>query len=300
MVTFQSRFGKAEWLKPYTEPTLVALAQQGVGRVDVFCPGFAADCLETLEEIDQEARAAFLAAGGKEFGYIPCLNDQHEGIAALAAIAMSHLAGWTTPRRPARRSSSGEAARPGGRRVGLGRGRLGRCARLAGHRSPCRHPIPRPACGSTSGCGRRASSRPARSPPKRSPGAASASTARPPRLARGPDRRHARACARARSRAPSSSLGVSRVRGPAPVGPGAVPGDGGKRRRARGRRAGAPPDARAGRGASSRAARPSATAASSPTGTAGAPRSTATEAIAHSGRENGPLKLQGNAPKSSG
>jgi len=100
VVTFQSRFGKAEWLKPYTEPTLVALAKQGVARVDVFCPGFAADCLETLEEIDQEARAAFLAAGGKEFGYIPCLNDQHEGIAALAAIAIGHMAGWTTSPAP--------------------------------------------------------------------------------------------------------------------------------------------------------------------------------------------------------
>jgi ferrochelatase len=97
VVTFQSRFGKAEWLQPYTAPTLVDLAKQGVGRVDVFCPGFAADCLETLEEIDQEARATFLAAGGKEFGYIPCLNDQHEGIAALAAIAIGHMAGWMQP-----------------------------------------------------------------------------------------------------------------------------------------------------------------------------------------------------------
>src|SRR4030095_5975187 len=95
VVTFQSRFGKAEWLKPYTKPTLVALAKQGVGRVDVFCPGFVADCPETLEEIDQEARAAFLAAGGKEFGYIPCLNDQHEGIAALAGVAIAHMAGWS-------------------------------------------------------------------------------------------------------------------------------------------------------------------------------------------------------------
>ncbi len=94
VVTFQSRFGKAEWLKPYTEPTLVALAQKGVGRVDVMCPGFAADCLETLEEIDQEARAAFLGAGGKEFSYVPCLNDQHEGIAALAGIAIRHMQGW--------------------------------------------------------------------------------------------------------------------------------------------------------------------------------------------------------------
>ena len=74
LVTFQSRFGKAEWLQPYTEPTLVALARQGVRRVDVMCPGFAADCLETLEEIDLEARAAFMAAGGQEFHYVPCLN----------------------------------------------------------------------------------------------------------------------------------------------------------------------------------------------------------------------------------
>ena len=96
VVTFQSRFGRAEWLQPYTEPTLVSLAQAGVARVDVFCPGFTSDCLETLEEIDQEARAAFGAAGGKRFGYIPCLNDQHEWIAALAGIAIRHLQGWDT------------------------------------------------------------------------------------------------------------------------------------------------------------------------------------------------------------
>jgi ferrochelatase len=95
-VTFQSRFGRAEWLQPYTEPTLVALARAGVARVDVFCPGFTADCLETLEEIDQEARAAFLAAGGKQFGYIPCLNDQPQWLAALADVARRHLQGWNT------------------------------------------------------------------------------------------------------------------------------------------------------------------------------------------------------------
>ena len=94
LVTFQSRFGKAKWLEPYTEPTLVALAKQGVTRVDVFCPGFTSDCLETLEEIAQEARAAFLGAGGRGFEYIPALNDQHEWIAALANIAMQHLQGW--------------------------------------------------------------------------------------------------------------------------------------------------------------------------------------------------------------
>ena len=94
LVTFQSRFGKAKWLTPYTEPTLVALATQGIKRVDVMCPGFTADCLETLEEIDQEARSAYLAAGGEVFHYIACLNDQHEWIAALAAIATRHLQGW--------------------------------------------------------------------------------------------------------------------------------------------------------------------------------------------------------------
>ncbi len=96
VVTFQSRFGRAEWLQPYTEPTLVELARAGVGHADVFCPGFTSDCLETLEEIDQEARAAFMAAGGKRFGYIACLNDQHEWLDALAAIAVRHLQGWDT------------------------------------------------------------------------------------------------------------------------------------------------------------------------------------------------------------
>jgi protoporphyrin/coproporphyrin ferrochelatase len=96
VVTFQSRFGRAQWLQPYTEPTLVELARAGVGRVDVFCPGFTSDCLETLEEIDQEARAAFLAAGGTTFGFIPCLNDQHEWMAALSALVMRHLHGWDT------------------------------------------------------------------------------------------------------------------------------------------------------------------------------------------------------------
>jgi len=96
IVTFQSRFGKAKWLTPYTEPTLLALAAQGVKRIDVMCPGFVADCLETLEEIDQHARAAFLGAGGEAFHYIACLNDQHEWIAALASIALRHLQGWDT------------------------------------------------------------------------------------------------------------------------------------------------------------------------------------------------------------
>ncbi|MBW8847278.1 MAG: ferrochelatase [Burkholderiales bacterium] len=95
-VTFQSRFGKAKWLEPYTEPSLIKLAKGGTKAVDVICPGFSADCLETLEEIAQEARAAFLAAGGQRFGYIPCLNDHPTGMRALADLAERHLQGWLT------------------------------------------------------------------------------------------------------------------------------------------------------------------------------------------------------------
>ena len=104
-VTFQSRFGKAKWLEPYTEPTLCELAASGVKRVDVMCPGFPADCLETLEEIAQEAREAFLHAGGSEFRYIECLNDQPAWIDALAALAERQLQGW-----PTRTASAAEAA----------------------------------------------------------------------------------------------------------------------------------------------------------------------------------------------
>ena len=93
-VTFQSRFGKAKWLEPYTEPTLIEMAKAGVGRVDVICPGFTGDCLETLEEINQEAREAFLHNGGKEFHYIPCLNDHPRWIEALGQVALQHLGGW--------------------------------------------------------------------------------------------------------------------------------------------------------------------------------------------------------------
>jgi ferrochelatase len=96
VVTFQSRFGKAEWLQPYTEPTLVQLAKSGIKRVDVACPGFTSDCLETLEEIAQECREAFLHTGGQEFHYVPCLNDLPEWISALSHIAMRHMAGWPT------------------------------------------------------------------------------------------------------------------------------------------------------------------------------------------------------------
>ena len=94
LVTFQSRFGKAEWLQPYTAPTLESLAKQGVGRVDVMCPGFTSDCLETLEEIAMEAKEDFLAAGGKAFHYIPCLNEDPRWIEAMAALVEAHAGGW--------------------------------------------------------------------------------------------------------------------------------------------------------------------------------------------------------------
>jgi protoporphyrin/coproporphyrin ferrochelatase len=96
LVSFQSRFGKAEWLQPYTAPTATKLAREGVRRLDVICPGFVADCLETLEEIAMEVKQDFLAAGGKEFSYIPCLNERPDWIAALADLAERHLAGWPT------------------------------------------------------------------------------------------------------------------------------------------------------------------------------------------------------------
>ena len=95
-VTFQSRLGRAKWLQPYTEPTLIELGQAGVKRVDVVCPGFTSDCLETLEEINMEARHAFLEAGGQTFHYIPCLNDDAAWISALGELSQQHLAGWPT------------------------------------------------------------------------------------------------------------------------------------------------------------------------------------------------------------
>ena len=93
-VCFQSRFGRAEWLQPYTAPTLKALGQQGVGRVDVICPGFSSDCLETLEEIALEGKSEFLSAGGKEYHYIPALNEHPLWIEALAGLVRRQLQGW--------------------------------------------------------------------------------------------------------------------------------------------------------------------------------------------------------------
>jgi ferrochelatase len=93
-VCFQSRFGGAEWLKPYTADTLAELPGKGVERVDVVCPGFVADCLETLEEIAIEGKQTFLNAGGKAFQYIPALNEEPAWINALADVALAQLDGW--------------------------------------------------------------------------------------------------------------------------------------------------------------------------------------------------------------
>lgn len=92
--SFQSRVGREEWLRPYTDETLRNWGAQGAGRVDVLCPGFAADCLETLEEIAMQNRDDFLAAGGGELRYIPALNDRPDHVAALAALVRRHAAGW--------------------------------------------------------------------------------------------------------------------------------------------------------------------------------------------------------------
>lgn len=96
-VCFQSRFGKAKWLTPYTTDVLEALGKQKLNRVDVVCPGFVADCLETLEEIAIEGKKTFIEAGGNEFHYISCLNEHPAWINALTQITLNHLQGWLVP-----------------------------------------------------------------------------------------------------------------------------------------------------------------------------------------------------------
>lgn len=94
MTSFQSRFGKAEWLKPYTAGTIEALGKQGVKRLDIFCPGFPADCLETLEEIAMEGCEIFKHAGGQHYHAIPCLNGHQTWINALKIMSLENLGGW--------------------------------------------------------------------------------------------------------------------------------------------------------------------------------------------------------------
>jgi ferrochelatase len=110
-VCFQSRFGKAKWLEPYTEPTVRELAKSGCPSVDLVCPGFVCDCLETLEEIAMEVKEAFLEDGGSQFQYIPCLNDSTAWINAMHEIASTHMSGWQLAQStPAQQNASREAA----------------------------------------------------------------------------------------------------------------------------------------------------------------------------------------------
>jgi ferrochelatase len=117
VVTFQSRFGRAEWLQPYTAPTVQQLAHAGVRRVDVICPGFTSDCLETLEEINMEVRREFEAAGGQEYHYIPCLNESPAWIMGMAEIAEQHLIGWPTMMSPSQREAQRRDAEIGHERA---------------------------------------------------------------------------------------------------------------------------------------------------------------------------------------
>jgi protoporphyrin/coproporphyrin ferrochelatase len=94
VTTFQSKFGPEEWLKPYTVKEVARLAKAGKKRIAIIAPAFSADCIETLEEINEEIRDAFMAAGGEAFSYIPCLNDDDAHIAALAQVIDENLSGW--------------------------------------------------------------------------------------------------------------------------------------------------------------------------------------------------------------
>jgi protoporphyrin/coproporphyrin ferrochelatase len=93
-ITFQSRFGKEEWLRPYTDETVEALAKAGTRRIAIVAPGFVADCLETLEELGEENREIFQHHGGERFAYLPCLNDSPEGLGVLQHVIMRELGGW--------------------------------------------------------------------------------------------------------------------------------------------------------------------------------------------------------------
>jgi len=93
-VVFQSRFGKEPWLQPYCDETLKALPAKGIKHINVICPGFAADCLETIEEIDEENREYFMEGGGESFSYIPALNDQTAHIDMMASLTKRHCLGW--------------------------------------------------------------------------------------------------------------------------------------------------------------------------------------------------------------
>ncbi len=123
-ISFQSRVGREEWLKPYTDHTLMAWGAAGLKSVDVVCPGFPADCLETLEEIAQQNREFFHQSGGGEYRYIPALNDRPDHIAALADLVLCHAQGWpeADPAWNAEQvQSEGEASRERAKAMGAAR-----------------------------------------------------------------------------------------------------------------------------------------------------------------------------------
>lgn len=93
-MSYQSIFGREEWLKPYTEATIKSLAEKGIKRLDVMCPAFSVDCLETLEEIAEQCKEVFIEAGGKEFNLIPCLNDNPAHILMMESLIKQHTQGW--------------------------------------------------------------------------------------------------------------------------------------------------------------------------------------------------------------
>ena len=95
-IAFQSRFGKQEWLKPYLASTLEALGEAKIKRIDVVCPGFSSDCLETLEEIAMEGKHIFQSHGGGDYHYIPALNESEPWIHAMTNIALENLQGWVS------------------------------------------------------------------------------------------------------------------------------------------------------------------------------------------------------------
>ena len=94
MTTFQSRFGREEWLNPYTDETLKSFPKEGVNSVQVICPGFSSDCLETIEEIGEENREYFMEHGGERYEYIACLNDSSAHLDMLFELLQSNMQGW--------------------------------------------------------------------------------------------------------------------------------------------------------------------------------------------------------------
>ena len=94
MTTFQSRFGREEWLKPYTSETLKELPKQGIKNIHIISPGFSSDCLETLEELEEENKEYFMESGGENYHYIPCLNDHDDHIDVFVNLIKKHIQGW--------------------------------------------------------------------------------------------------------------------------------------------------------------------------------------------------------------